>query len=70
MAHPLEEVLLLPEDEALARQLASPRWFRTETGRVLIEDKERLRRRGVRSPDRADALVLTFHEPPSVFFVA
>ena len=71
VAHPLGEVLLLPEDEALARQLASLRWFRTETGKVLIEDKERLRRRGVRSPDRADALVLTFHEPPApVFFVA
>jgi hypothetical protein len=38
---------------------------------VLIEDKERLRRRGVKSPDRADALVLTFHEPPApVFFIA
>src|SRR3954452_14495615 len=55
VAHPLEAVLLLPEDEALARQLASPRWFRTETGKVLIEDKER-RRRGVRSQGRADAL--------------
>ena len=42
VAHPLEAVLLLPEDEALARQLASPRWFRTEAGKVLIEDKERL----------------------------
>ena len=71
VAHPLGDVLLLPEDEALARQLASQRWFRSETGKVLIEDKERLRRRGVRSPDRADALVLTFHEPPApVFFVA
>src|SRR3954452_20103267 len=71
LAHPLEAVLLLPGDEALARQLASPRWFRTETGKVPIEDKERLRRRGVKSPDRADALVLTFHEPPApVYFVA
>ena len=71
VAHPLEDALLLPEDERLARQLASPRWFSTETGKVLIEDKERLRRRGVRSPDRADALMLTFHEPPApVFFVA
>jgi len=55
----LGELLLLPDDPDLARELASLSWFE-RNGRIVIEAKDALRRRGVPSPDRADALVLTY----------
>ena len=49
----------LPEDEELVRELASPGYKYTSTGKIKIESKEEMRKRGVKSPDRADALALT-----------
>lgn len=60
--HPPEELISLPDDPELARQLSLPRVVITATGKIAIESKETLARRGVRSPDFADALALTFAE--------
>ena len=49
----------LPEDEELVRELASPGYKYTSTGKIKFESKEEMRKRGLKSPDRADALALT-----------
>ncbi len=51
----------------LAGELASVRYAFDGSGRVVIESKDAMKRRGLRSPDLADALALTFHAgaPPT-----
>lgn len=58
--YPLDELISLPDDDVLCSQLSVVRWFRTPVGKIQIETKEQLARRGVKSPDHADALVLCF----------
>lgn len=51
----------LPDDDTLVAQLSSVRYFhKGTTGQTQIESKEDARKRGVKSPDRADALMLAF----------
>tara|TARA_R110001632_G_scaffold20042_1_gene60400 strand:- start:1336 stop:1806 length:471 start_codon:yes stop_codon:yes gene_type:complete len=50
----------LPRDETLKTELTTIRYNYTSSGRVKIEGKAELKRRGVASPDSADAFVLTF----------
>lgn len=47
-------------DEETQAQLAGIRYSHTPGGRVEIESKEDARKRGVSSPDRAEALVLSY----------
>lgn len=47
-------------DRATIAQLAGIRYKHDAKGRVVIESKEDARKRGVRSPDRAEAVVLAF----------
>jgi len=54
-----------PADRDLAAQLAGLRYEHDARGRVLIESKQEMRRRGVQSPDSADALSMTFVLPQS-----
>ncbi|WP_200296302.1 DEAD/DEAH box helicase family protein [Rhodospirillum rubrum] len=49
----------------LAGELATPRYAFDGSGRVVVESKDAMKRRGLRSPDLADALALTFHEAPA-----
>ena len=68
--HQVDDVLLLPDDDELGRQLVTPTFLRNARGKLQSESKDDLARRGVASPDRADALVLTFAEPAvPVFYV-
>ena len=60
--HPLSDCIVLPEDNALQTQLSLVKWLRNEKGKIAIESKDKLRARGVASPDRADALVLALAE--------
>ena len=50
----------LPRDERLKMELVTVRYNYTSTGRVKIESKADLKKRGVASPDAADAFMLTF----------
>ena len=47
-----------PEDEELSAELLSLRWSLDSAGRTRIESKDDARKRGISSPDRADALCL------------
>ncbi len=61
-----EGLIAIPPDEELIGQLLGLRYDVTSAGQVRMESKSALRRRGLRSPDKADALALAFMEPPSL----
>lgn len=52
----------LPRDERLRDELASVRYSFLSSGKLKVEQKADMRRRGLPSPDHADALCLTFAE--------
>lgn len=56
----------LPDDDALHADLTAPGYKFDSHGRLLIEAKPDIKKRGLRSPDLADALALTFAEPVPV----
>ena len=58
-AHPPEEMISIPNHPQLIAELSQPLIERRETGKVQIESKDRMRRRGVKSPNFADSLVLS-----------
>jgi hypothetical protein len=55
--------LRLRIDKRTAAQLAGPSKHTTATGRVAIEKKTDMKKRGISSPDRAEALLLAAYEP-------
>jgi hypothetical protein len=63
----LQEGLSLPEDEELAGQLSAPKYKFDSSGRIVIEKKEDMKKRGIDSPDRADGLCLSFYQPDLLF---
>jgi hypothetical protein len=50
----------LPRDERLVNELSSPRYSFMSNGKLKLESKDDMKRRGLASPDVADAFVLTF----------
>ena len=50
----------MPKDDALIAELTSPTYAFTSTGKMVVESKADMKKRGVRSPDLADAFLLTF----------
>jgi len=55
--------LSLPDLAELREQLVGPTYTIDLQGRILLEKKEDMRKRGLASPDIADALALTFAMP-------
>ncbi len=49
----------IPRDEKLIQEMLAPRYSYTSSGKIKIESKEDMKKRGVNSPDRADAVCLT-----------
>jgi len=52
------------DDDQLAAQLGAMKYKFTARGQVLIESKDDMRKRGLPSPDRADAMMLTYAHVP------
>lgn len=50
----------LPKDDDLRQELVSPRYGFLSNGKIKVEGKKEMKRRGLRSPDMADALCLSF----------
>lgn len=50
----------LPKDDDLRAELTGPTYSFTSNGKIKVEGKSEMKRRGMRSPDLADALCLTF----------
>jgi hypothetical protein len=53
----------LPQDDVLASDLVGPMYTYDSSRRLVIESKEKMKARGLRSPDSADAVALTFAVP-------
>jgi hypothetical protein len=66
MEHEIDDLLMLPGDEegsdamTLNSQLSLVKWQTTVGGKIIIESKKDLEKRGIQSPDHADSLMLTF----------
>ena len=50
----------LPFDDQLLSELVAVKYKFTSSGKLQIESKDDMRRRGLASPDAADAVCLTF----------
>jgi hypothetical protein len=53
----------IPDHDSLQADACGPSYHYDVNQRLLLESKEHMRARGVRSPDEWDAVVLTFAEP-------
>lgn len=51
----------IPDDSALCDQLTNREYGYDNTSRLQLEKKDDMKKRGLASPDRADALALTFY---------
>lgn len=61
--HPLDELISIPNHAQLIAELSMPLVERTETGKIKLESKDKMRRRGVKSPNFGDALALAYLSP-------
>jgi hypothetical protein len=50
----------LPKNDDLISELCSVRYTFSSNGKAQVESKDEMRKRGLRSPDLADSLMLTF----------
>jgi phage terminase large subunit len=50
----------MPQDDTLIAELTAPTYTFTSTGKMVVESKADMKKRGLRSPDLADAFLLTF----------
>ena len=55
-----ERRIRIPRDAELIAELVTLRYQYDSRGRLLIQSKDNMRRRGIASPDKADALMLAF----------
>lgn len=64
----VEQNISLDVDTKTLAQLSGPTYKSDSTGRIVIEAKKDMKRRGMASPDRAEAMLLAFYEPPGSHF--
>lgn len=57
-----DEDAVLPDDDDLKYDLTAPEYFYDLSNRLQLESKEDMKKRGISSPDKGDALALTFAE--------
>jgi len=62
-----EDPPALPDDEGMSIELGVLRKVPTSSGKLQLEGKKELKARGYDSPNKADALSLTFAEPVSFY---
>lgn len=55
----------IPHDPELMAELSALRYTFNSSGKMLMESKDDIRKRGLPSPDKADALMLAFWEDAS-----
>ncbi len=59
--HDLDELISIPNEPLLLAQLSMPIKKYTSTGKILVESKVEMKKRGIESPDYADMLMMLFH---------
>ena len=60
-------IISIPNNKDLLDQLAAIKYKPQSDGKIKVESKDELRRRGFGSPDEADALCLSFAMPDNIF---
>jgi hypothetical protein len=55
-----EKTIELPDDKELINQLSTIKYSYTRKGKIKMESKDDMRRRGLKSPDKADALAIAY----------
>jgi phage terminase large subunit len=50
----------IPKDDGLIAELVSPKYKYESSGKIKVESKDDMKKRGVKSPNKADAFLLTF----------
>lgn len=53
--------IVLEEDQKTFAQISSRKYFLTSSGKIELESKKEMKKRGLDSPDRADALALSVY---------
>lgn len=61
----LEDLAQIPDDDSLHADLCGIRYKIDSNSRLVMEQKTEMKKRDVRSPDLAEALILTFAQPVS-----
>jgi len=56
----------MPDDSTLMQELSGIRYKYLSSGKLKVEGKDEMKKRGQRSPDVADAFVLTFAEAGAI----
>ena len=57
-----EGSLTIQDDEEMVAQLSVRKYSVSSSGKIQIESKKEMKKRGIGSPDRADALALSCYE--------
>lgn len=65
--HKVEDMISIPNDPQLIAELSQPMYSFTESGKIKIESKVRMKSRGVKSPNKADAMMLSLHQQETLF---
>jgi hypothetical protein len=55
-----DKEISIPDDKELINQLCTMRYTITRKGRIAIESKDDMKKRGLKSPDRADAVAIAY----------
>ena len=55
-------VIQLPNDDELISQLSNRRKHMTSRGKIQLESKDDMKKRGIGSPDIADSVTLAWYE--------
>ena len=58
----IAEVIILQNDNELVAQFSCRKYRLTSRGKMQLESKEEMKKRGISSPDRADAVALSCYE--------
>lgn len=58
--HPIDDCISIPNDPELISELSSFKTGHNEAGKVAIESKQSLKKRGVMSPNKAEALAVSW----------
>lgn len=60
--HEVDELISIPNDPTLINQLSTPLIeYNSKNGKIQIESKVKMKQRGVKSPDRADATAYSWY---------
>lgn len=62
-----DKAIALPFDEELAAEISTPTAEYLSSGRVKVEGKREMKRRGFASPDKADSVMLTLYSSASPY---